>query len=557
MAEASSFPSFTDGSDACAENCCTPCGEDNINEEAVKYCPECDEYLCTRCTRQHTRRNATKTHKLVDKKDAKRSIAVVAKCPHHPERDIEMFCRTHDMVYCTMCIATDHRACEHVDKIESKLTSNLNQTEINRLSDELTTAKETLINAKEKQKHNLASLEEERINIDKTLDDIEEKMIQHIRKLRQEAAQSVTKKYDMMKLGLESEISTSSSMIESLKESLHHLKSIDSLNTEQQFIHLKLTKKTITNAREFNARSASKGICSIIYTANVALAEFVSSVDSFGRVHEGKQLTKPMQYKVKAMKDINVKLKRDTKTCSISDICQLPDGRIVLTDRNNWNVKILDLKYNIVDSCALDSAPIGLCCISSNEVAIKMNNDTVQFVSVETSLSKTRCISISGGKYYGMTYCDDGLWVSTGYGVNVYNTAGTFIKSVDKNHNGNRIFKSTTQHMSVNGDTVIVTDCSDGVVCFNKDGTVVRELRDSRLKNSKGVCVADDGTVFVCGHNSHNIVMFSKDGDCKGELVATNCGLTNPLNICYDKHKNTLIVTSSNSNTFKVTEFVE
>ncbi|XP_060599640.1 uncharacterized protein LOC132753213 [Ruditapes philippinarum] len=558
MAEGSSFPSFTDGSDVCAENSCTPCGEGNINEEAVKYCHECEEYLCTRCTSQHTWQKATKTHKLVDKKDAKHSLAVVkTKCLYHPDRDIEMFCRKHDMVYCAMCIATDHRVCEQVDKIESKLTSSVNQTEINHISGEIATAKETLISATEKQKHNLASLEEERINIDRTLDDIEEKMIHHIRKLKQEAKQSVTKKYDMMKLGLESEISTSSNMIESLKEGLQHLKSIDSLNPEQQFIHIKLTKKTITNARELNTQTDSKGICSISFTANNALAEFVSSVDSFGLVQEGKQLTKPKQYKLKAMKDINVKLNNDKSACNISDICQLSDGRIVLTDQTNRNVKMLDLNYNVKDSCELDAGPTGICCISSNEVAIKMTNNTVQFVSVESSLSKTRCFSISGGIYYGLTYCDGGLWVSTGGGINIYNTAGTLIKSLDKNHDGNRIFKSSTQHMSVTGDKVIVTDWSDGAVCLNKDGTVMRELRDSRLKNSKGVCVADDGTVFVCGYYSHNVVMFNKDGNCKGELVAANCGLKKPLNMCYNKHKNTLIVITYGSTTLKVLEFEE
>ncbi|XP_060599641.1 uncharacterized protein LOC132753214 [Ruditapes philippinarum] len=556
MAEGSTFPSFTDGSDACAENCCTPCGEDNVNEEAVKYCPECDEYLCTRCTSQHTWRNATKSHKLVDKKDAKHSLSgVKTKCLYHLDRDIEMFCRTHDMVYCTMCIATDHRACEYVDKIESKFMSSVNHTEINRLSDEITTAKETLINATEKQKHNLSSLEDERKDIDKTLDDIEEKMIQRIRKLKQEAMQSVTKKYDMMKLGLEHEISTSSNMIESLKKGYQQLKSMDSLTTEQQFIYLKLTRNTIEKGRKLYAQSVSKGICSISFTANNAFAEFVSSVDSFGQVQEGKQLTKPKHNKVKAIKDYNVN--SDTTTCTISDICQLPDGRIVLTDYTNINVKMLDIKYNVVDSCVLDNNPTGICCISSNEVAIKITNNTVQFVSVESSLSKTRCISISGGCYYGMTYCDGRLWVSTGDGINIYNTAGTLIKSVEKKHNGNRIFKSITQHMSVTGDTVIVADSCDGAVCFNKDGTVMRELRDSRLKNSVGVCVADDGIVFVCGFNSNNIVMFSKDGLCKGEIVAANCGLMYPINICFDKKRNTLIVNSNYSITIKVLELEE
>jgi hypothetical protein len=218
---------------------------------------------------------------------------------------------------------------------------------------------------------------------------------------------------------------------------------------------------------------------------------------------------------------------------------------------------MLDLKYNAVESCALDANPTGICCISSNEVAIKMTNNTVQFVYVETSLSKARCISISGGGYYGMTYCDGRLWVSTGGGINIYNTAGTLIKSVDKNHNVNRIFKSIPQHMSVTGDTVIVAYLSDGAVCFNKDGTVMRELRDSRLQVCRAVCVADDGTVFLCGFNSHNIVMFSKDGNCKREIVTANCGLVFPINICFDKKRNTLIVTSNYLNTIKVLELEE
>jgi sugar lactone lactonase YvrE len=299
---------------------------------------------------------------------------------------------------------------------------------------------------------------------------------------------------------------------------------------------MKLTKKTITNSRELHAQSVSKGICSISFTANVALDAFVASVDSFGHVL-------PEQYQVIETK--YVELKSDQFICGISDVCQLPDGRIVLTDLTNRKIKMLDLEYNVNDSCVLDAFPFGICCISSNEVAIKMDNNTVQFVSVETSLSKTRCISISGGQYYGMTYCDGGLWVSTGNGtcINIYNISGTFIKSV-----GTSIFRSFIKHMSVNGDTVIVTDGSYGVICYNKDGTVMRELRDSRLRNSAGACAADDGTVFVCGYESHNIVMFSKDGDYKREIVPYYCGLNNPFKICYDKNKNTLIVTFCQSN---------
>ena len=104
------YQSINDGSDADFELACTPCGEDKLREEAIKYCPECDEYLCINCSRHHGRQKATKSHVLQDTNAAKQSLVVARiKCHNHSDRDIEMYCKTHDMVYCTMCIATDHR----------------------------------------------------------------------------------------------------------------------------------------------------------------------------------------------------------------------------------------------------------------------------------------------------------------------------------------------------------------------------------------------------------------------------------------------------------------
>lgn len=99
------------GSDAFIEFSCTPCGEDNITQEANKYCPECEEYLCQSCTRHHGRQKATRLHQLLDKDEAgeSRHISSTVKCRYHPDRDIEAYCETHDMVYCLKCVTFDHR----------------------------------------------------------------------------------------------------------------------------------------------------------------------------------------------------------------------------------------------------------------------------------------------------------------------------------------------------------------------------------------------------------------------------------------------------------------
>jgi hypothetical protein len=111
MAEGRNLTSIKDGSDADFEYTCSPCGEDDVREEAVKYCPVCEEYLCTSCTRHHGRQKATRSHTLVnyDASTNGTAVTMVTKCRYHPDRDIEMYCGAHDMVYCMKCIIDNHR----------------------------------------------------------------------------------------------------------------------------------------------------------------------------------------------------------------------------------------------------------------------------------------------------------------------------------------------------------------------------------------------------------------------------------------------------------------
>ncbi|XP_060551576.1 transcription intermediary factor 1-alpha-like, partial [Ruditapes philippinarum] len=120
MAEGGDLTSIKDGSDADFVYTCSPCGEENVTEEAVKYCPVCEEYLCTTCLRHHGRLKASRSHTVQDCDASTKgsTVTMVTKCRYHPDRDIEMYCGEHDMVYCTKCIATNHRACSGILNLE-------------------------------------------------------------------------------------------------------------------------------------------------------------------------------------------------------------------------------------------------------------------------------------------------------------------------------------------------------------------------------------------------------------------------------------------------------
>ncbi|XP_045171770.2 uncharacterized protein LOC123533883 [Mercenaria mercenaria] len=494
--------SIKDGSDADFEYTCTQCGEYHIREEAVKYCPECEEYLCTKCTNQHGRRKAFISHKLIDTDATKRGnmVTIATKCRYHPNRDIEMYCGTHDMVYCLKCIAKEHRSCNDVSEIEDMHTSLVDQQEVQRLQNQTRNIKERLMAIDSKTQKNIDSIEQQRDDVLAKIEEVEQSLIEHIRKLKHEAIGALNKDYTSEKEELKYTINKMANTKKEMETVSSQLQTFTSMEAGQQFIQMKLIQQTVNDAVKLVEERETTGSKALCFTENSDLKTSIMTATSLGRVNtvtENEHQTARRIYKVKSKKEINISMQNDRHTCYIGDVCQLQDGTIILGDWKNWKIKRLDMNYNIKDHCDLDYYPMGICCTGQNEVAVKMANNKVLFISVGSSLSQLKKITIAGGGWWGMTYYAGELWTSTGSGVNVYSTYGTLLKTVIQHTNGQNIFKSTTRHMAVSGETVIVTDECDGAVCLGRDYTVQRELRVKNLVDTKGVCVSSDGTVFL------------------------------------------------------------
>ncbi|XP_053375719.1 uncharacterized protein LOC128547339 [Mercenaria mercenaria] len=553
MAAGRPSTSIRDGSDADFDYTCTPCGEEHIREEAVKYCPECEEYLCAKCTNQHGRRKATLSHKLQDKDVTKRvsMITITTKCRYHPNRDLEMYCETHDMVYCTMCIAKEHRSCNGVSEIEDMHTSPVHQKEVQHLEMQTRNIQERLIAIDRKTQKNLDSLEEQRVDILAKLEDVEQNLIEHIRKLKHEAITTLNKDYTSEKEDLKYTINKTAETKKEIENVSSQLQTFTSMEAGQQFVQMKLIQQTVNDAVKLVEESEATGSKALCFTENTDLKTSILTATSLGHMNtvtENERQTVQRIYKVKSKKQINIKMQNDRTTCYIVDVCQLQDGTIMLADCNNKKIKRLDINYNIKDHCDLGNYPFGICCTGQNEVAVKVVNNKVQFISVGSSLSKLRDISIEGGvSCYGMAYFAGELWISTLIGVSIYSTFGSLRKTISQDISGGEIFESSPQNMAVSGETIIVTENSDGAVCLGKDCTVQRKLRYKRLVNVEGVCASSDGTVFLSGFDSNTIVMFDRNGECLGELVAKDADLKKPVALHYDSKRNCLIATCARS----------
>lgn len=95
---------------------CEYCLEDDIETVAFGKCVDCDEFLCERCAKAHSRAKATREHEIIilaelnsekGKKIARSKRRVC--CAVHPKEQVNFYCQTCEKAICAMsCRMLEH-----------------------------------------------------------------------------------------------------------------------------------------------------------------------------------------------------------------------------------------------------------------------------------------------------------------------------------------------------------------------------------------------------------------------------------------------------------------
>lgn len=98
------------------------------------------------------------------------------------------------------------------------------------------------------------------------------------------------------------------------------------------------------------------------------------------------------------------------------------------------------------------------------------------------------------------------------------------------------------RHVAVNKSEGLIyfTDVDTGVLCMNRQGNIkilIATSNTSVLRGARGLCLNDDGHIFVSGTISNNVVKYSPDGTMIGEIVNHSHGIKKPLSLCYDHER--------------------
>ncbi|KAL4221106.1 hypothetical protein ACF0H5_019366 [Mactra antiquata] len=265
-------------------------------------------------------------------------------------------------------------------------------------------------------------------------------------------------------------------------------------NRAQRFVCSKIAQKKMNDAESQISKQKSR--IQLSFTPNQSLMNYINGLKGLG-VTTKRRLD---PYKIKYMKDFNIKVADDKSECCSFGCCITQDNHLLVTDFYNRKLKRIDLKTNaVVDYCKLDSAPYGVCCSCKHEAVVTCGySNKLQFVSITEKLIPTRQVQTSHC-CYGIAIKDNKAYVTNnGPELYIYDISGRLLTTISQDNAGNALF-SLSGHVTFNeaSNKLYVSDWSTGIVCIDEVGNYMFNSIDSDMSKIDGVCVDGTGNMFI------------------------------------------------------------
>lgn len=126
---------------------CIPCKGEDTSTAAEKYCIECQETLCAKCSRIRHNVSVLKEHSIFDMRQGKevvagdgqliRELGELLKCSKHPKKAVFAVCKGDDSLCCTDCVVDTHRHCDNFVDIHHECIKSENESTVKKIKDRL------------------------------------------------------------------------------------------------------------------------------------------------------------------------------------------------------------------------------------------------------------------------------------------------------------------------------------------------------------------------------------------------------------------------------------
>ncbi|XP_052220241.1 tripartite motif-containing protein 45-like isoform X2 [Dreissena polymorpha] len=435
---ATSESSVYNSSDLVKDYVCGPCESKTIEESADYFCAGCMKFFCRKCIYLHDQLYANHSkygREETNKWPLTKAVEdLLLKCDVHKNEKLKMFCQDHSQLCCSDCAFLNHRQCTNVtlicDSVQKmsldmqQLTINL-QTILDELNKFKSTQESSIQSVEASYCKRLQEIVDMRKKLNAALDELENKTLKELYEIR-----------TTLQTALKKDIDNCSRLKDELKQHSEAVNVLcDKSNKEIEFIASRKCLDKMQESESYLKKKSMKVQSSIKFKANSDIEKYLFQQASLGRIVDSLQsLTLNMNpdqiLTVKSKSEYLMRISSDTQqTCSITGICCLPSGQVIVTDYNNQNVKLLDQHYTVSSHCDVSGYPWNICQITASEVAVTVDKN-VQFISViNGQLVNERKFQLQHAAC-GIALHDGALYVTSDTALYLYTLNGSLVKKL-------------------------------------------------------------------------------------------------------------------------------
>ena len=476
---------------------CDTCGLLNKTTESTAFCPFCKRYMCVECQHSHSKSSATSTHVMLTGKEMPITRVShsprkdVNRCENHAFKMAEFYCPKHNDVFCIDCKESKHIRCQSVIPVRTiakgvKTSKEFSTSLQNfrKMVIDFEKIKTMKISQQERLQgyltENIKAVNALRNELNELLDRMEKNIKEAIEKMfskeisdiedqksKCEAKASILQE-EISTLGLMKSAEEPRCFIAMLKANKRFeecetvLNSLTKQKTEmkyefepnQRLLHSVKELDTLGNIKTTTVRP--KTASSRPYGAGQS-SSLDSSFSTVSTTSKGKEFALCGEHKIDSPED-------NKQSCSVTGSAFLSDGRLLLCDSRNNNVKLFDHIIQHKSTLKLHATPYDVTGLKTREAVVTVpEKKELHFALIDSDIRASRVVKTEMG-CHGIRNHRDGL-LTTCYSRGVFgvvlllDTDGNALQRFERDRERNAIFQGP-YHLAVSHirDRFYVTD---------------------------------------------------------------------------------------------------
>ena len=554
---------------------CISCKDVDLSVPAEKYCVDCEESLCERCSRIRHRTKVLKEHSLFhlklekdDRKDDRqgkliRMLTESLKCNKHPEKAVSHICRDENTLCCSDCLIDNHhRHCDTIDKLENEAIKDESNSKVKQIKNQMEWFASQIKVITDFKKTNVADIKRKSEEITDQLTEIRTKLITVLDAVEENV--NLQAKAFVKKVAIESEEETAklNSSNKKLQEYVAFIDSIENLGSSTK-LYIVLEKLTS------NMDETRKAILEIAETCAVHEIElkFESILEKLLDVNPNDtdrlvSVTKKVsEHTVPSLK-IPVPTGKGTSLEKLAEHAILPTGTDCSAPEYYSIVHLKQAHGKFLVShchgfcCSADERykptkcfqkenfsgkPFHATSLKNGEIAMSVpEKKKIFFLSEHDKLSGHINTKYKPKALYGLKNGDIAVsWNDpVAFGILCFTSLYTirFEERAFFQHDKAGRNLRTFDFMAVDEKrSNVIQPCTEdkAVYCFDYEGNSKFKYFHEDLVFPRGVSISGDGNIFVCDEKKSVIHVISSDG--YGLHVLREGCPKSPLAIAFDQ----------------------